>query len=91
MTFLSQYQEYQTNAHHERAGAQYRYRFPNGWGASVVCNRYSYGGERGLWELAVLGQDGDLNYVHPVSEGDVRGYQTDADIAELLKQIKETP
>jgi hypothetical protein len=30
------------------------YKFPNGYGASVVKTGGSYGGGEGLWELAVL-------------------------------------
>ena len=28
--------------------------FPNGFGASVISGKYSYGGPEGLYELAVL-------------------------------------
>ena len=28
--------------------------YPNGYGASVIKSKYSYGGAEGLWELAVL-------------------------------------
>ena len=35
---------------------QYRktYTFNNGYGASVICNQSSYGGDNGLFEIAVL-------------------------------------
>lgn len=32
----------------------YLFVFPNGFGASVIRNPYSYGGPQGLYELAVL-------------------------------------
>ena len=35
-------------------GIQKIYRFKNNFGASVVKHPYSYGGEKDLWELAVI-------------------------------------
>ena len=35
-------------------GIQRIYKFDNGYGASVVKHKYSYGGDKGLWELAVI-------------------------------------
>ncbi|WP_249182454.1 hypothetical protein [Burkholderia ambifaria] len=35
-------------------GEQKVYRFDNGYGASVVRHQYSYGGDRGQWELGVV-------------------------------------
>lgn len=69
-------------------GDRWVYSFDHGWGASVVRHSYSYGGEEGLYELAVL-HDGKLNYDHPVSGGDVRGYLDLEDVVELLTEIRE--
>lgn len=33
-------------------GVRYRFKFDNGYGASVICHMGSYGGKDGLWELA---------------------------------------
>ena len=41
-------------------GVQKLYSFPNGYGASVIKHKGSYGGDKGLWELAVLDTDGEL-------------------------------
>jgi hypothetical protein len=41
-------------------GKQARMIFDNGYGVSVVSHTYSYGGKDGLFEVAVLGKDGDL-------------------------------
>lgn len=70
-------------------GVQWRITFPNGWSASVVRHRFSYGGDRGLWELAVV-RNGELNYKHPVSEGDVRGFLSEEDVDKLLSELAET-
>ncbi len=40
-------------------GAQYIFRFPNNYGASVVKHLGSYGSSEDLWELAVLRFEGD--------------------------------
>jgi len=41
--------------------------------ASVICHRFSYGGDRGLWEIGALNQDGDLDYTTVAVGGDVLG------------------
>ena len=60
-------------------GKQARIRFDNGYGASVVSHNFSYGGSEGLYELAVLGKDGDLTYDTPVTN-DVLGWLTDKEV-----------
>lgn len=67
-------------------GVQIEYKFPNGYGASVIRSEYSYGGKRGLWELAVLDSSGALDYSTPVT-GDVEGHLADEDVERLLEQI----
>lgn len=78
--------------HH--GGPQRLYRFPNGYGASVVSHHFSYGGEAGLWELAVIKYDdddpvdgGELCYSTPVTD-DVLGWLTDDDVDAALAQIE---
>jgi hypothetical protein len=70
-------------------GVQCRIQFDNGYGASIVSHNYSYGGKEGLYELAVLGEDGKLHYDNPVANGDVRGYLNESEVTEILKQIQE--
>lgn len=68
---------------------QYIFRFPNNYGASVISGPYSYGGTRGLWELAVLiFPQGEITYDTPITN-DVLGYQTFPDIIETLYEIKD--
>jgi hypothetical protein len=68
-------------------GTQILFTFPNGWGASVVQHRYSYGGIEGLWELAVFDKDGKLHYDNPVADGDVQGFLKSEEVPALLLKI----
>jgi len=71
-------------------GKQARITFDNGYGASVVCHSFSYGGKNGLYELAVLGKDGDLTYDTPVTN-DVLGYLTPDEVTENMLFIQALP
>jgi len=64
-----------------------RIKFDNGYGASVVIGPYTYGGEDGLYELAVLDSNDDLTYETPVTS-DVEGYLSEDDVTRLLEQIQ---
>lgn len=66
-------------------GTQWKFRFPNGYGASVIND--GYGREAGLYELAVLDADGSLTYDTPVTN-DVLGYLTEAEVADALDEIE---
>jgi hypothetical protein len=70
-------------------GIHCRIQFDNGYGASIVQHNLSYGGTEGLYELAVLDKNGDLHYDNPVANGDVRGYLSEDDVTELIKEIQE--
>ena len=70
--------------------AHYVFKFDNGYGASVIKHRGSYGHEDDLWELAVIRFDGDdwkICYTSEISD-DVIGWQTDEDIRVLLERIQ---
>jgi hypothetical protein len=76
--------------HGMNGGVQKVYHFDNGYGASVVSHMGSYGGEDGLWELAVIqwGEEGcEIVYHTPITD-DVIGWLTWPMVAELLKQIE---
>lgn len=73
---------------HYQDGKQAIIYFDNGYGASVVSHEHSYGGKQGLYELAVLDEEGQLCYDTPVT-GDVMGYLTEDEVTDLLKQIQE--
>ena len=65
-----------------------RIMFDNGYGASVVVGPYTYGGEDGLYELAVLDSNGELTYETPVTS-DVEGWLSEDDVTKLLEQIQK--
>jgi hypothetical protein len=65
-----------------------RIEFDNGYGASVVKSPFSYGGGDNLYELAVLGKDGQITYDTPITN-DVIGYLTEEGVEELLINIQK--
>ena len=72
-------------------GTQRIYKFPNGFGASVVQSPFSYGGRVGLWELAMVEFIDDEKYelvYNDIVEGDVLGYLTESEVEEVLEKIK---
>lgn len=81
------YEEYLILSEPFHDGFRKRYLFENGYGASVVKHSFSYGGERGLFELAVINKDGDLIYDTPVTDN-VIGYLNQEDVDSLLEKIK---
>lgn len=71
-------------------GVQELYRFENGYGASVVRHMHSYGGEDGLWELAVIRWDEEyyeLVYDTSITD-DVIGRLQWSAVVEWLEEIK---
>lgn len=67
--------------------------WPNGYGVSVICTPYSYGGESGLYELAVLAgteADFDLTYDTPITS-DVEGHLTTDAVTGLIQQVAALP
>ena len=63
--------------------------FDNGYSASIVSNDMSYGGDRGLFEIAVL-VNHEIVYDTPVTN-DVMGYLDFQGVADTLKQIENLP
>jgi ClpP class serine protease len=53
----------------------------------VVKNSASYGNKDGLWELAVLDLNGEIDYTTSITD-DVLGYLTTDDVEDILEQIK---
>jgi hypothetical protein len=84
---MKSFNDLEFNLHPMGSGVQALIEFENSYGASVVRTPYTYGGGKGLYELAVF-KDGEIHYDNPVAEGDVHGYLTEADVTELLKGIQ---
>ena len=87
ITNMKTFNELEFKPHPNMNGVQARIQFENGYGASVVKGEYTYGGEDGLYELAVLDSNGDLTYSTPVTS-DVEGYLSEDDVTKLLEQIQ---
>ena len=68
--------------HNDEEKMQLVYRFPNGYGASVVQGPTTDGGLEGLWELAVI----RFNSTHPcdftVDESTALGTDTHGDLTQ---------
>jgi hypothetical protein len=74
-----------------------RVSFPNGYTASIIRTQYSYGGDEGLYEVAILDAEDKLDYTTPITD-DVVGYLTVDKVVKLCEDIalldaptKETP
>ena len=74
----------ETNDHY--GGIQRIYKFPNGYGASVIRHKGSYGYDQGLWELAVL-EDDKLCYSTDIAN-DVIGYLSNEEVILKLNEIR---
>ncbi len=71
----------------EGYGIRAEIKFDNGYGASVIRTKYSYGGAAGLYELAVLDKDGNICYNTPITD-DVLGWLKEDDVTEALQRIE---
>jgi hypothetical protein len=74
---------------HPGKGNHHIYRFPNGYGASVIDD--GYGAEEGKFELALLkfkGKEHKLANLPPDFD-DVQGWLTEAKVQKLLVKISK--
>lgn len=65
-------------------------KFPNGYGASIVCHAGSYGGKDGLFEVAVLDENDDIVYDTPIT-CDVLGHLDFHEVDSVLFDIRNLP
>ena len=72
----------------------YEQKFPNGYGVRVLCRsgegfcECTYGGNDGLFEVQVIGKDGEIAYDTPITS-DALGYRTFAEVAEAIEAVKD--
>lgn len=69
-------------------GIRARMFFDNGFGVSVVKSEHSYGGNEGLYEMAVLGPDGHINYDTPITS-DVLGYLSPEEVSKAMSDVQD--
>ena len=81
------FKELNFQPHPAGMGQQCIVQFPNGYGASIVQGPHTYGGSKGLYELAVFGKDGGITYDTPITD-DVLGYLSEQDVEKTLLDIK---
>ena len=64
-----------------------RTQFDNGYEVSVVKSPYTYGGDKGLYELAIF-KDGEITYATPITD-DVMGYLRPEDVTDVMEKIQQ--
>lgn len=65
--------------------------FENGYGFSIISNKFSYGGSQGLFEVALLCENGVIMYDKSIGFGDVVGHLDFDDVALLIKAVSALP
>ena len=70
------------------SGIYCRIMFDNGFGASIVKHKFSYGGSEGLYEIAVLDDiEGSPIYYTSITD-DVLGHLSEDEVTFYLNQIE---
>ncbi len=85
---MKQFKDLKFKKHPHLNGVISRITFDNGYGASVVKHEFSYGSDKGLYELAVLDKNGDLTYDTPITD-DVIGYLREEDVTDVMEKIQK--
>lgn len=82
-----------SSGNHGTGGTQVVHKFDNGYGASVIQTPFSYGGNEGLYEIAVIeweDNDWSICYHTPITDH-VIGYQTEEEVDMVLTAIEALP
>jgi len=63
--------------------------FDNGYGLSIISSEMSYGGDGGMFEVALLdSESGDIIYNDELGFSDVIGYLDFAHVAMIIDKIR---
>lgn len=80
-------------------GERYCEMFDNGYGVSIIRNEYSYGGNKGLYEVGILEETNDTDELTELSNGsyattklidnpsNVIGYLTENEVNTLMRDV----
>jgi len=79
--------EFKINPMGSDFGIVSRTQFDNGYEVSVVKSPYTYGGDKGLYELAIF-KDGEITYATPITN-DVMGYLRPEDVTDVMAKIQK--
>ena len=79
--------EFKTHPGGSMIGVIAREEFDNGFAVTVVKGPHTYGGDKGLYELAVW-KDGEIHYDNDVAKGDVVGYLREEDVTDAMLVIQ---
>ena len=79
--------EFKTNPMGADFGIVSRTQFDNGYEVSVVKSEHSYGGNKGLYELAIF-KDGEICYDTPITD-DVIGYLRPEDVTDVMERVEK--
>jgi hypothetical protein len=79
--------EFKTNPMGADFGIVSRTKLDNGYEVSVVQSQYTYGGDKGLFELAVF-KDGEICYDTPITN-DVIGYLRPEDVTDVMEKLQK--
>jgi hypothetical protein len=79
--------EFKSNPMGAEYGIVSRTQFDNGYEVSVVKSPHSYGGDKGLYELAIF-KDGEICYDTPITD-DVIGYLRPEDVTDVMERVEK--
>lgn len=85
---MKTFKDLQFKKHPIGEGIMGRIIFDNGYGVSVVMTPYTYGGDKDLYELAVLDSEGSLCYNTPITN-DVIGWLREEDVTDVMVKIQQ--